>query len=246
MTRSLLLAGLLLFALPTCLCAGEEFYVLIFGAQQVPNRPNYAHSFATFVRVSWEGDCPRPVNAAIEHHTISWLPSNLVVRCCSALPERGTNFDLPTTFRFCHEQQERVSMWGPYRCDRELYCKALEQKRHLESGVVRYKAVDTGRNSKWITNCIHTLANVLDGPRVRVFPPGWGEVASFAILRKYEARLLDSQSIHTWVSSAIGLDQYPIIYREWERPRSGLLGSVYRLTGGERDLEATYGPPHQK
>ena len=35
--------------------AGEKYYVLVFGSQTTPARTNYSHSWATFVRVTWEG-----------------------------------------------------------------------------------------------------------------------------------------------------------------------------------------------
>ena len=46
------------------------------------------------------------------------------------------------------------------------------------------------------------------------------------------------------VAYALRLEQYPIIYRDYRNPRSGgLIGPIYRLLGGERNLRATYGPP---
>jgi hypothetical protein len=55
--------------------------------------------------------------------------------------------------------------------------------------------------------------------------------------------IISPGTIHPWLGSALGLDQYPIIYRDWEDPHSGALaGPLYRLLGGERDLRPTYGP----
>ena len=42
--------------------AGEDYYLLMFASQRIPNNPNYAHTFATFVRATWEGDgCTAPL-----------------------------------------------------------------------------------------------------------------------------------------------------------------------------------------
>ena len=225
--------------------AGEDYYLLMFGSQTVPSNPNYSHSYATFVRVSWPGDGPCPPGGGVlEVHTISWLPCNMKVRVGALLPEPGKNFDLDTTIRWCLCNDMRVSMWGPYRICPELYSWALDRKAELESGQVRYKANDMGRRSDRVSNCIHALSTVVEGPRLRVLSPGWGEPASYFILQEFEPWVVQPGCTHYWVSSALGLDQYPIIYRDYTSPRSGAFqGPIRRLLGGERDLVATYGPP---
>ena len=93
--------------------AGESYYVMVFGSQTIPANPNYSHSWATFVRATWEGDGPCPKDATIEAHTISWLPANLIVRVCALCPEEGTNLDLIPTVEYVRSHCERISMWGP-------------------------------------------------------------------------------------------------------------------------------------
>src|SRR4051794_21811359 len=78
--------------------AGEEYYLAMFGSQRTPANPDYTHSWATFVRMSWDGDGPCPQNAHIEANTISWLPVNTKVRVGALLPEPGYNFNLHPTF----------------------------------------------------------------------------------------------------------------------------------------------------
>jgi hypothetical protein len=114
------LAALLLLPLPSVSRAGEDYYLLMFGAQTVPGNPDYSHTWATFVRVCWPGNGPCPVNATLEAHTISWLPANMVVRVLALFPEPGRNFDLHTTLRWCYADCMRVSLWGPYRITPEL------------------------------------------------------------------------------------------------------------------------------
>lgn len=240
-------AVLVLLAMAGSGMAGEAYYVLIFGSQQTPPRPDYCHSFATFVRVTWSGPEPCPVggSALVEAHTISWLPANLIVRTRALFPETGHNFDLPTTLCYCARNKERVSLWGPYEVEKELYDRAMDQIALLESGQVRYKADDMGRFSKRVCNCIHAVSSVAQGVRLWVAEPGYGQAASFAITKRFRPWIIDKDQVHSWIGSALGLDQYPIVYRDWAPPRSGglIIGPVFRLFGAERDLQATYGPP---
>ena len=90
----------LLLAGPPAAWAGEAYYLLMFGAQRIPNNPDDSHSFATFVRATWPGDGPCPGSPpCLEAHTISWLPRNLEVRTLALLPECGHNFGLHETLR---------------------------------------------------------------------------------------------------------------------------------------------------
>ena len=93
-------------------------------------------------------------------------------------------------------------------------------------------------------HCIHAISYIAQGLRLRVASPGWGEVASFAVLQRLRPWIVDRRQTHAWVGTALGLDAYPLIYRDWHRPVSGaILGPVYRLLGGERGQQATFGPP---
>jgi hypothetical protein len=223
--------------------AGDAYYVLVFGSQTTPARAKYSHSFATFVHVSWEGSSPCPVNPSLKAHTISWLPETLDIRVWALLPECGANFDLDSTIRYALDNNERVSLWGPYQIEPELYNRAMQQLGLLGSGQVRYKADDTAYKTDRVSNCIHAISSVAGGYRLRVASPGWGETASYAVVRRYLPWVIDRNEVHAWVGSALGLDRYPIIYRDLQSPRSGFFGPVYRAVGGERYLAPSYGPP---
>ena len=62
-------------------------------------------------------------------------------------------------------------------------------------------------------------------PRVVPEPgmPGWGEVASFAVLLRMRPYILDSERDYPWVSAALGLDCYPLIYRSALRDFEGTM-----------------------
>jgi hypothetical protein len=227
--------------------AEGAYFVLIFGSQQTPNNPNYSHSFATFVKATGIGPCAgKPAlekPAILDFQTISWLPQNMVVRTRAFLPVCGHNFGIHETICNALKNDERVSMWGPYLVDEDLYCLALKQIRLLESGQVRYKAVDVGYRSDEVSNCIHAVSSIVDGIKLRVASPGWGEVASFYIKQRMRPWIVDQDETHDWVAYALGLEAYPIIYRDKTNPRSGaFFGPVNRILGGERNLLSTYGP----
>jgi hypothetical protein len=237
----LVVAGFLLSSMQPAL-AQEAYFLLMFGSQRTPPDADHSHSFATFVRVRYNG--PQPGVPVVEAHTISWLPDNLNIRVLALLPEPGHNFDLHTTLRFVLGDRQRVSLWGPYQIDPELYHRALMQKQLLESGQVRYKAVDSGYPSDRVSNCIHAISSIAEGHRVKVLSPGWGETASFTILQRFSPWIIDTNCPHSWLGSALGLNCYPIIYRNFEHPRSGLFrGVVSGILGRRRDTTASYGPP---
>ncbi len=220
--------------------AGEAYFVVVFGSQRTPNNPNYAHSWATFVRITGSAPCPR-----LEAHTISWLPANMTVRTRALLAECGQNFDLHTTIRYALDNDERVSMWGPYQIDADLYGRALGQIALLESGKVMYKAIDTGHHSDRVSNCIHAISSIVEGYRLRIASPWWGEPASYSITRRLLPWIVDpDQSKFHWVATQLGLDNYPIVHRDLEDPRSGPIRSaIQRAFGIDAALPATYGPP---
>jgi hypothetical protein len=221
----------------------EAYYLLVFGSQRVPNNPNYSHSFATFVHATWDGQ--GPAAPRLEAVTISWLPQNLRLRVLALAPECGQNLDLHGTLHYVLAGGERVSLWGPYQIDRDLYQRALAQVRLLESGQVRYKLNDVGYPTDCVSNCIHAISSLREGHRLHVLIPAWGETASYYLQRELMPWVIDPCRTHPWVASALGLGGYPIIYRRPdEHPRSGLIrGPVHRLLGGERQLVASYGPP---
>jgi hypothetical protein len=222
--------------------AHEAYFLLMFGSQRTPNDPAFAHTFATFVHATWEGPCP--VSPRLEVCTISWLPRNLQIRPAALLPEVGQNFDLHTTLRYTLDSGERVSLWGPYQIDRTLFLRAQGQARLLDSGEVCYKGVDSGYTSDRVSNCIHAVSSIAEGHRLHVLIHSWGETASYYVLEEMAPWVLDPSRTHPWVSSALGISRYPIIYRSWENPRSGAIrGTFRRLLGKERDLQPSYGPP---
>jgi hypothetical protein len=209
----------LLFHFATSAWAEERYFVIIFGAQRVPNCPKYSHSFATFVRVTGEGPCL--ANCRIESHTISWLPETLDIHVFRPWSEPGVNLDLPGTLKLMVCQGDRISMWGPYQIEKELYERALCQIARLESGEVRYEALDAAHPTAKVSNCIHAISDLARAKhRLRVASPGYGEVASYHVTKRLSPWFIDPAVVHDWVGSCLGLDCYPIIHRDLnEKPQ---------------------------
>jgi hypothetical protein len=227
--RLLLLVALWQAAAPAARGA-DFYYVLVFGSQTPRPCPRYSHTFATFVKATGAGPCAE--GYALEAHTISWLPADLEVRPAALLSEPGRNLDLYGTLRWAAATEQRVSLWGPYQIDRELYGRALGQIASLESGEVRYKAVDSGCQSDRVSNCIHAVSAVADGHHLLVLSPGFGEVASYRVGLGFRPWIVDPCQRHDWVAARLGLDGWPLLRRGWEAPRSGpVLTGIHALFG---------------
>lgn len=229
---------LIAFAGTHPVAAEERYFMLMFGAQQFPKDPDYAHTFATFVRAT---DCAE--GRRLEVQTISWLPLQLPPRIARLLPEAGRNYELHETIRGVLDLKERVSMWGPYEIEPELYELAVKQINRLNSGTIRYKAFDALYRNNNVTNCIHAVGGLTERGRLRVFTPAWGDSASYFVLNKLLPWVVDPLTTHDGLVAELGLDAYPIAYRKtFDRhllpPATGL-----RLIAHDALPEPTYGPP---
>jgi hypothetical protein len=233
--RAAILALLLLLAAPP-LCAGppgtfpprggadpspalpgEEYFVIMFGSQQVRNKAKFSHSFATFVKAT-----PGPDGLRMKHLTISWLPEDLDINLLKPLPEVGVALGLHTTLRYVLGSGERVSQWGPYRIEKELYDRARARLEQLTSGAIKYKAVDVGHPAGGVKNCIRALSDLGEGGRLRISTLHWGEPASYQILRRRLLPwILDGGREYPWVAEHLGLGAYPLIRRDLHTPPHG-------------------------
>ncbi len=216
---------LVLLALPGQ--AAERYYLMVFGSQLDQSQPRYTHSFAVFVKATGEGLFPE--HYALEAHTISWMPRALEIHLARLCPERGVNLGLHETIRYVLGEGERISYWGPYEIEPELYCRALRQIAVLNSGEVAYKAVDTGYPTDRASNCIHAITSTVGGYRVRVIIPSYGETASFIVTRRLSPWIVDADREYAWVRKRLGLDCYPMIHRElFVNPRTGVIRGFFR------------------
>jgi hypothetical protein len=221
MPRSLLhpmiFIGSLAIALisPRPALAQEKYYVLIFAAQGEPAPPRRAHTFAAFVKASdVGGDAGGDVTQAdLEIQTISWLPAtmNIVPRL---RPERGRNFELASTLAWSRRQRFRVSVWGPFEINQQLYDHARQKIQRLDSGAFSYRMIDTSQRNVSTSNCIHAVADVVPGPPLN-FGTAYGEPASLIAARHYRPWMRNPEQTHDWLYSRLKLEQFNVQRRGW-------------------------------
>lgn len=187
------------------------YYVTLFSSQRPFNWPCYAHSFASFTRVR-----PRPARPGAyqtDTFTISWLPKTLCV-CFWASPGEGQNRTLPETFEWALNLQARISAWGPYRIDSQLYEKAQDRYCQLEKGKLEYVCLDNYYRPHRATNCIHALSDLGLSPHLLRTGFSCGESATRKIIRHYSPWILEPVRQRAWLTGLLGLERYPIVFRE--------------------------------
>jgi hypothetical protein len=194
--------------------AMDSYYMAIFASQREPFAlPELVHTFATFAHVTDQGP-PGVPGFRVEAFTISWMPQTLAIRLARSAPECGVNLDLPATLAWARQHDLCVSMWGPYQIDRCLYQRALAQKAHLDSGAVRYKAIDTGFPANEVSNCIDAVGDLaLDGSRLQLANPAWGNAASYSVALSLYPEIINPGQTHDWLLGPLGLTCQPLIRR---------------------------------
>jgi hypothetical protein len=194
--------------------AGERYYVLFFGSQSEPYRPKYTHTWLALVKATGEGDDYSKYQ--LEVSTISWLPATGNVRPLNPVPERGANFDLYTTINLVLKHSEEILQWGPYEISERLYGRAQEKVALLESGEIRYRAVDGFQRGSTISNCFHAISDLDRIQGRRHYPlTEAGEDVTYSIVKTLEERggILGRGTDHSWIFRRLELDHYPITHR---------------------------------
>jgi hypothetical protein len=181
-----------------------SYYMTIFSAQADSRDPRRTHSFATFVKAIGTGDSAK--DNPIEIHTISWMPQSLEIVILRRRPEPGVNLDLESSLRWAASKSIRVSMWGPYQINKELYDRAVEQEARLNSGLVLYKAVDRRFRPGTASNCIHAVADLDTDNGLLHSGQGRGDAASSQVAQHLNRWVINSEQTHTWVASRLGLN----------------------------------------
>jgi hypothetical protein len=214
----LLCAALALLPAVSRTGAAEACYLVIYSFQNQPsNKTDLAHSFASFVRVSSDGPTLDTEHCRFEHFTISWLPASLTVKCKKFRSEPGVNLDLPSSLKWGYERGLCLSYWGPYEIQKCLYDDALTKKAELDSGCLRYKAIDAACRTAEVSNCIHTLTDlVLRTADRRLCTPCWGDPASYFVAQACASRMIDPNRTHAWVLRRLGIADEPMTERRLE------------------------------
>jgi hypothetical protein len=191
---------------------GDRYFVIVFGAESVPKRARYTHTWATIVKAT--PDAAAPHGHQLEVLTISWMPRTLVIRPLALRAECGVNLSLNATLRDCFCKGECVAMWGPYEFDPQLapgvYERVQKQIARLNNGCVLYKCIDPdrGRRSTYISNCIHAVTDLdqhLPRPAYNEFQ-NYGMDASRYLVQILASRnRFDVNATHSWVAEALNI-----------------------------------------
>ncbi len=234
-SRAYLLAKPLIISLfltiPAHVHADERYFVIIYGATHRPNMAQLSHTFATFIKASGSGE--NLAAWALESQTISWLPQSLEVRL-AALPEPGRNFGLHETMRWALASADQVDLWGPYEIQKVLYDRALVQIGVLDSGQVKYKAVDSGFRSSRVSNCIHAVTTVASGYRTRIVSPAWGQAASYYVSLRLYPWYINPCRTYPEFLPVLGMDGYPLRRNDLDTPPGGLSANFVGALEGRR------------
>ena len=211
MTRTCLLAIVLMSFGVGAVRAEERYFTIVFGAQRGWLQPQNTHTFAVFVRAECAADGVRILDSV----TVSWLPQSLRVRPYRLLPERGVNLDLPTTFAWAQNGGMGLAMWGPYEIPAWMFAEAQRQAARYESGRVYYKSIDLLYPRRTVNNCIHAVMNVAPPrePPVNIFIPGWGFTASRIVAGRLQRYSPSPGQTFPAVADALELRQVPIEQR---------------------------------
>jgi hypothetical protein len=185
-----------------------RYFFILYAGQSVPFRARTAHTWATGVKTVG--------GQVVETITVSWLPADANVQPLRLRPVTGRNWSLEDTLAIMASNHCNISVWGPYEVGEERWKKAQEHRNYLESGAVRYRAVDSFNLNKEIVNCVHAVTYahpVLQTriqPVIRVGEPGTSRLAGMYLRAGSWPGYPET---HDWILTAIGVDQYPNLYR---------------------------------
>ena len=183
----------------------EAYYMMVFDADG--GEPRSSHTFGTFVKATGNG--AKEEDDQFEAHTISWTPASLEITILRRAPEPGVNLDLSATLRWARSVGARVSMWGPYRIEKELYDRALTQEERLRSGRVLYKAIDMNYRPQ-ASNCVHALSDIDTDNGFLNVGLEWGEAASRDVANYLRRWVINPEKAYPWVSERLELKDFPV------------------------------------
>jgi hypothetical protein len=194
--------------------AADCYYMAVFSADTKPDLARYSHTFAFFAKVA---DGPPGTPRRIEVRTISWLPKSLVLRPLRPSPEPGVNLPLEETIRWTLDNRARITVWGPFQIQPELYQRALCRAAYLESGAIAYKVIDIRYRPYQAADCIHGLSGVDLDRGILLTRGAYGDPASYMNLVHLSRWIIDPTCRHEWLLQEMGLNRYPLERRGWGR-----------------------------
>lgn len=168
--------------------AADDYFATVFAAEAVPFEPQKTHTFVVVHRI--------PAGGIVESHHISWFPQGRRIRGITLRPEPGTNLSLEDTFAHCRDQKMRVSVWGPYRIEPELFGLMKDQRAKLDGGTVRYKPTDNLYPSNVAANCYHAIWQPIAPCRKYSGPFNCGDASGAMTVQLFRKWLIDPCRTH--------------------------------------------------
>lgn len=219
MPRSLLLilTVTLTTVIPSQARGQDRYFVMIFGSEPKIKSPYRCHTWGTIVKCTETHGVPK-----LKAHTISWVPADLKIRLLTVCSKPGVNLDLAATIERYRNLNGQVSVWGPYEIQDgsgpSIYERTLQQIARLESGEVRYMAIDPviGPRTRIVSDCIHAITDIdqMQGRSAYSELLRFGDSASQFIVKVLADRgRINRCERHEWVLEALGLDQCGIVRR---------------------------------
>jgi hypothetical protein len=193
----------------------ERYFIIPFAYQDRGNHPEFSHSFISVIRVLADNKQPKLTpdlklrryrNREFEAFTISWLPHDFLSNphlCVfdgagsRVFPEKnkcpisiGRNFTLAETIKLAVDAKNAVAMWGPYEIKKAAFDLAVQRKRLLDGGTIKYRADDRlYQKDKVAISCFHAMQGLDE-----LFPKGgflgtglkmWGFNGTARVLIEY-------------------------------------------------------------
>lgn len=190
--------------------AGDRYYAMLFASQVEPRQAKYSHSFITVVKTRQsctdsEEQCD-PCGSIVCDHTISWLPQDGEVKLWKLRSEEGVNFSLPSTIRLVKANCEKIYAWGPFEITCDAYGRFVDQKRKLDAGAKRYKAVDLVVPWFRSENCVHAITDAISNIPESHYPQwAYGEPSGRAIVKEMRRKKMIISENHNWLFDCYGL-----------------------------------------
>ena len=218
----------------------DRYFIIPFAYQDRGNHPEHSHSFISVIRVFADNKQPKLTpglttrryrNREFEAFTISWLPHDFMSNphlCvfdgvgsrlipannkCPVSP--GRNFSLEETIKLAVDTKNAVAMWGPYEIKKAAFDLAVNRKRLLDGGTIKYRADDRlYRKGKVAISCFHAMAGLDElFPNGGLFGTGflmWGFNGTARVLIEYTEKATNKHLLLEPVD--IKKDRYGFVY----------------------------------
>ncbi len=180
--------------------AADDYYFTLFTAEATPYRSEKTHTFLAITRIPQD-------SGVVETREMSWLPATLHVRGIALRPEKGVNLSVADTLAVCRRDNMRVSVWGPYQIQPELYNRLSNQITRLETGKIKYKGADTFQPSFHAMNCYHAIWNISNPFQKFTGPFTSGDTTGGKTVHLFRQWIITPEQTHDDILKVIGVDQ---------------------------------------